>query len=233
MASMTCQDYSEKSVVVRGEDTRKYKETLKQLGGKWNPSLQGGGGWIFSKKQEEQVKHLIKTGEISETEEKKKEPRVTSKEPRVTSKEPREKMIIDSVYDYYTKLPTEISKFHFLQKMNQKLTAPATVNSDEDLSDEEVTVPPKRLLGVSKSVPKEETIEQKLFKLVCKVNKKSTTFFPIEDDPDQVDYLKGKISEAVQKKNMGLFLTAVRNADVCSPGDKELQTTAEKYFKGL
>jgi len=39
-------EYSEKSFVIRG-DTKKYKDTLKELGGKWNSNLKDGAGWIF------------------------------------------------------------------------------------------------------------------------------------------------------------------------------------------
>ena len=42
--------YTDKSFVMRGEDTTKHKETLKTLGGKWNSNLKDGGGWIFSNK---------------------------------------------------------------------------------------------------------------------------------------------------------------------------------------
>ena len=46
---MNLSDYTEKSIVLRG-DTTKHKETLKTLGGKWNSNLKDGGGWIFSNK---------------------------------------------------------------------------------------------------------------------------------------------------------------------------------------
>ena len=46
--SITIDIYSENSVAVRGSDTSKFKDTLKEFGGKWNPNLKGGPGWIFS-----------------------------------------------------------------------------------------------------------------------------------------------------------------------------------------
>jgi hypothetical protein len=52
MASITVEDYTTKSFVVRG-DTVQYKENMKALGGKWNASLtdktsgEKFGGWIF------------------------------------------------------------------------------------------------------------------------------------------------------------------------------------------
>lgn len=44
--SVTIENYSERSFVVRGE-TKEYKDILKRLGGKWNPNLRDGKGWIF------------------------------------------------------------------------------------------------------------------------------------------------------------------------------------------
>jgi hypothetical protein len=46
MSSVTVEQYTEKSIVVRG-DTIPYKNKLLSLGGKWNKMLRGGEGWIF------------------------------------------------------------------------------------------------------------------------------------------------------------------------------------------
>lgn len=60
-------DYSEKAVAVFG-DTKAIKEQLKELGGRFNPSLNYNGekraGWIFSKKQADKVKELIAPTEL-------------------------------------------------------------------------------------------------------------------------------------------------------------------------
>lgn len=48
-------DYSDKALAVIG-DTRTIKDKLKELGGRFNPRLTCGPGWIFSKKQAEQLK---------------------------------------------------------------------------------------------------------------------------------------------------------------------------------
>jgi hypothetical protein len=68
---MSCEliieQYSEKAIAVRG-NTQPYKENLKDLGGKWNAGLRGGGGWIFpnSKKIKiEELNGLISKGEIT------------------------------------------------------------------------------------------------------------------------------------------------------------------------
>lgn len=48
-------DYSAKAFAIIG-NTQEIKETLKNLGGKFNPRLSCGAGWIFSKKKEKEVR---------------------------------------------------------------------------------------------------------------------------------------------------------------------------------
>jgi hypothetical protein len=62
------EDYTDRSFVVNGE-TRKYKEDLKKLGGKYNGNLKNGPGWIFPKSSESSVKNFIKEGKRIVTEE--------------------------------------------------------------------------------------------------------------------------------------------------------------------
>ena len=60
-------DYSEKAIAVFG-DTKAIKGQLKEIGGRFNPSLNYSGGkragWIFSKKQADKVKELISPTEL-------------------------------------------------------------------------------------------------------------------------------------------------------------------------
>jgi hypothetical protein len=61
---LICEEYSEKAIVVRGEETKNCKEELKKLGGKYNAHLKNGAGWIFPKKMEDKVLefvHSVKT----------------------------------------------------------------------------------------------------------------------------------------------------------------------------
>ena len=58
--SLLIEDYSDKAIVVRGEKTKECKETLKELGGKYNANLICGAGWIFSKKQKAKVEEKLK-----------------------------------------------------------------------------------------------------------------------------------------------------------------------------
>ena len=56
-------DYSDKSFVVRGELTRKYKDNLKALGGRFNKNLTHNGknltGWVFGLKNKEKVMEFV------------------------------------------------------------------------------------------------------------------------------------------------------------------------------
>ena len=56
---LTLSDYTDKSVVVQGDDTRTYKEELKAIGGKYNSNLKTGPGWIFPKNKEQEIKDFI------------------------------------------------------------------------------------------------------------------------------------------------------------------------------
>lgn len=64
--------YSEKCIVVRGEDTNKVKDHLLSLGGKYNSRLRGGPGWIFPKTKEMVVRDLTDDGKIPQAKEYKK-----------------------------------------------------------------------------------------------------------------------------------------------------------------
>jgi hypothetical protein len=57
-------DYTEKSFVLCG-DTKIHKNILMEMGGKWNPNLKVGAGWIFSNKKKDCVLEWINTIEKS------------------------------------------------------------------------------------------------------------------------------------------------------------------------
>lgn len=59
-------DYSEKAIAVVG-DTRDIKDKLKALGGRFNPRLSCGAGWIFSKKQQAEVEKLLQGGKVEKS----------------------------------------------------------------------------------------------------------------------------------------------------------------------
>lgn len=60
---MEIKDYTDKSFVLCGNETKNHKDYIKELGGKWNASLKTGPGWIFSMNQKEKVCEWIKTAE--------------------------------------------------------------------------------------------------------------------------------------------------------------------------
>lgn len=64
--------YSEKAIAVFG-DTKAIKEQLKELGGRFNPSLNYNGekraGWIFSKKKADEVRNLMASEKVEAVEE--------------------------------------------------------------------------------------------------------------------------------------------------------------------
>ena len=59
------EDYSQRSFVVKG-DTTQYKNSLNELGGKYNHNLYGEPGWVFPKSKQEIVEIWIKNGNHSE-----------------------------------------------------------------------------------------------------------------------------------------------------------------------
>lgn len=65
-------DYSEKAIAVVG-DTRDIKDKLKALGGRFNPRLSCGAGWVFSKKQRTEVEKLLQGGSVEKSAPKPKE----------------------------------------------------------------------------------------------------------------------------------------------------------------
>ena len=124
------QDYSEKSFVLRGEETKEYKDQIITLGGKWNSKLSGGGGWIFSNKQKDKVKNWL-------DDETSKNSIETSKNLIETSKKSIETSIDSDMNRIEKKLDKIIS---LLEKNN--------INISDCEEDEKIPI--KRLLGSKK-----------------------------------------------------------------------------------
>jgi hypothetical protein len=61
------EDYTSKSFVIKGE-TRKYKETIKSLGGKWNSNLRDKktsekfGAWLFWSEKRNEIEKWLSNG---------------------------------------------------------------------------------------------------------------------------------------------------------------------------
>ena len=58
MADITIADYTEKSFVLTG-NTKEYSRFLADSGGKWNPNLKDGAGWIFSMKKKDEIQNWL------------------------------------------------------------------------------------------------------------------------------------------------------------------------------
>jgi len=56
---MTINQYTERSYVVQGTDTKIHKEQLKAMGCKYNPNLKCGAGWIISKSKYPEVNQYV------------------------------------------------------------------------------------------------------------------------------------------------------------------------------
>ena len=148
--------YTDKSIVVIG-DTKKYKDSLKNLGGKWNASLTNREtgekfmGWIFYLSKQREVQSWIDNGSPdvveSKTESKQGEsqpkmsilakPKVlpSSSDDRIRQLEKSIEMLIAKV----ASLEIEVSTL-------KKGTPKDEEVYDEEVEDEEVQTPPKRLL---------------------------------------------------------------------------------------
>lgn len=126
------EDYSEKSIVVRGE-TRKYSEQLKKFSGLFNSNLRGGAGWIYSKNKREEIQAFINSlqagvSEIKETVDAAVTPGI----------EARLKTIED-------KLDMLIQAFQSLKTRPQPKSETIQGDDDKDEEEEQV-VRPRRLL---------------------------------------------------------------------------------------
>jgi hypothetical protein len=70
-ANLQIVDYSEKAIAVVG-DTKTIKDQLKNLGGRFNPKLSCGAGWIFPKSKLAEVQKFLEVGEMYKAEPKTK-----------------------------------------------------------------------------------------------------------------------------------------------------------------
>lgn len=142
---LSIEKYSEKCIVVRGE-TKTYLNELKELGGKWNAGLKGGGGWIFpttkldkvtilvnraKNNPKESVKETFKVQEPSKFQEKEY---ITRKEfLSLVSEIERLKTIIENITN------TKINKV----KTEDSKKSEEDINSDESINTEKRMVKKK------------------------------------------------------------------------------------------
>ena len=130
-------EYSEKAIVVQGDDTRVYKDCLKSLGGKYNGRLRTGPGWIFPKHMKNKVQNAINSG---------------FKKSSNSSSNSSSKDLINMVIKLTNKVDNlENLVKKLLKNSNIEEYTEADSSDSSDSSDDE-TVKPKRLLHRKKNV---------------------------------------------------------------------------------
>lgn len=157
---LTIEQYSEKAIVVRG-NTQKFKENLKELGGKWNAGLRGGGGWIFPNSKKQKVEELntkISSGEVSGENGKEEDNSESSSSNTYvlnTSKPTPQQLTMNINYDkVYVKIKDYLNLLSRVERLEQLLvennlmksvntsssskTVEITIDSDEDEPEEKV-----------------------------------------------------------------------------------------------
>lgn len=159
---ISIEEYSNFSIVVRGE-TRKYKEDLKKLGGKYNGRLSGEPGWIFSKRQQSDVENFISNGErlVTEQEARDGESRTQSFEREKqtsTSSQPTKKLENSNISLEIQRMSSRIDSLENLVKQlmsvkSKEQKSPKNITKvikiiepSDDSDDEECSKPMKRLL---------------------------------------------------------------------------------------
>ena len=63
---LTFEEYNDNSYSVRG-DKKKYAKKLKDIGGRWNPRMKGGEGWLVPKENLDNLKNLLTSVNSNET----------------------------------------------------------------------------------------------------------------------------------------------------------------------
>jgi hypothetical protein len=126
---ITVSDYTNNSIVVQGE-TKKYKEDLKKLGGKYNSNLKNGPGWIFPKTSEKELSSFINGGKrlVSKEEEEKanelsKQKSKEWNEKRALSSKSGDKTVDQGSDDVLTQLKNIMAEMALIKKsLNMILT---------------------------------------------------------------------------------------------------------------
>jgi hypothetical protein len=147
--------YSDKCIVVRGEDTSKVKDHLLSMGGKYNSRLRGGPGWIFPKTKEMVVRDLTDDGKIPQAKDYRKSGSSTYQ--AVSGVSAADITRLHAKVDKLQESLKKLSRKHeaLLKKILASLDPEddniVIIESSEDESSEEEEVAPMpRLLGPSK-----------------------------------------------------------------------------------
>ena len=132
--------YSDKSIVVRGDQTVKFKNNLKCLSGKYNYNLRGGSGWIFHIQESSKINDFltaVNNGDIdpmSDTD--------YYREKYYNSSEKKDK---DSS-DVYTLLNLLLNKIKVLEEKIDVLVSKSDISPEKNSRNPVETAPRSRLL---------------------------------------------------------------------------------------
>lgn len=156
--SLYTQDYSEKSFVLLGNDTKTFKEEIKNLGGKWNSSLSKNGekfsGWIFPSTKKNIVSRWINDKNI-----KKDSPTTESKvvTPQlITSVETVKELNINDIFLYLKKIDAKLD--YLINSQSHKKDVNNKVTSETKTKEELEKVPKKSYKGDEEDYEDEEEI---------------------------------------------------------------------------
>lgn len=137
---ISIEEYSDLSIVVRG-DTRKYKEDLKKLGGKYNSRLRGEPGWIFPKSKQNDIAKFIKEGKrlVSHEEAQTGEARTLEWESKRSSEQKTYSSSPSSSNDNYVLIDMIKKLTQKLDVMDKKLSSLMTANNIQDTISKQVS----------------------------------------------------------------------------------------------
>lgn len=183
MTDLSCEDYSDKAIVVRG-DTKDHKEDLKKLGGKFNANLRDGPGWIFSKKNEDIVLGYIVSGRVVGGEEKKQQKIV----PKTTSQNLRGSTEILLAIESCVKTMNPQERLTFLTSVIGRISScpyVTTKDNDTDVSRVQVTVV-KKSSSSDEDTPKTKPKPLVTTTISRQAPKINSTHSDIEESDDDV-----------------------------------------------
>lgn len=138
--NITVEEYSEKALAIRGEDTKTIKEQLKGIGAKWNANLKNGAGWILPKTKRSQLDSILQTSPSSSSQPKtSKEP--TTKLPYVKNSFEKEKYI---TYEQFLNLVSRVEKLEAMLSCSRSRPSISETKSESTITIESDGEPDER-----------------------------------------------------------------------------------------
>ena len=175
------EDYSEKAIALRKKSECKtpagvYKDELISLGGKYNGNLQGGGGWIFSKKRRDLIEKFMESGKVEKLSKGEKET------PYAKSKK-----LIESLTQLFAEVSIEEEKKELLQMLSEtleKVKREKKKKSKPESDEESIPKKVQKSKSLKKKGSSEEEVEEEPVKIVKKQPKSKYTQKDSDDESD-------------------------------------------------